>query len=197
MSSAFSAGTAAVLTFTDDDTTTDDMDEAFEAAGTYNGAMGTYRCNGTTDCMVTLDADGMITAMSAGWVFTPAMGATSDVPDADYLRYGFWLKKTADSDGAITYNEVQTFAGSSVAATGSVAAVTGSASYSGGATGVYVHSVTNDDGTRASATSGQFAADASLMATFGQVDDDDGDGNHRTQLAEHHLRDHRQLRPGK
>ena len=39
----------------------------------------------------------------------------------------------------------------------------------GGATGVYVKSVSNPDGTEASATSGHFMADASLMATFGQV----------------------------
>ena len=52
MSSAFTAGTAAVLTFDNDNTTTDDMDEAFEAAGTYNGALGMYRCNGNAECTV-------------------------------------------------------------------------------------------------------------------------------------------------
>ena len=41
-------------------------------------------------------------------------GATTDQPDYDYLHYGFWLKRTADSDGAITYNEVETFAGSRI-----------------------------------------------------------------------------------
>ena len=34
--------------------------------------------------------------------------------DADYMHYGFWLKKTTDSDGVTTYDEVETFAGSSV-----------------------------------------------------------------------------------
>ena len=52
--------------------------------------------------------------MAGTWHFTPAEGATSDVADADYLHYGFWLKKTTDADGATTYNEVQTFAGSSI-----------------------------------------------------------------------------------
>ena len=33
----------------------------------------------------------------------------SYVADAEYLRYGFWLKKTT-KDGATTYNEVETFA---------------------------------------------------------------------------------------
>ena len=36
-------------------------------------------------------------------------------PGADHLHYGFWLKRTTDADGATTYNEVETFAGSSVA----------------------------------------------------------------------------------
>ena len=39
------------------------------------------------------------------------MGAKSDVQDDDYVHYGFWLKKTT-KDGATTYNEVETFAGS-------------------------------------------------------------------------------------
>ena len=68
------------------------------------------------------------------------------------------------------YDEVETFADSSIEEpTGSVADVTGSATYEGGATGVYVHSVTKPDGTRASATSGHFNADAELEANFGEL----------------------------
>ena len=103
------------------------------------------------------------------WIFIPADGATVDVADTDYLHYGFWLKRTTDSDGAITYNEVETFAGSSIDASGDVSTVRGSATYEGGATGVYVHNVTNPDGTEKSATSGHFTADVELTATFGQV----------------------------
>ncbi len=173
MSPAFVAATGDTVTHTfdfDDPATTDaDEDEADEVAGTYNGAMGTYRCNGAAACTVTLDGDGEITAITGDWVFTPAAGATSDVPDSDYLHYGFWLKKTTDADGAVTYNEVETFAGSSVAASGDVNAVLGSATYEGGAVGVYVKNVYNSDRTLDVATSGHFTADVSLMATFGQV----------------------------
>lgn len=147
--------------------------------GTYNGAEGTYRCVGTAACTVTFNAKGEVIGNSANWVFVPDRGATSDVDDADYLHYGFWLKRTTDSDGVLTYNEVETIAGSSIDATGNIAAgVAGSASYEGGAVGVYVRSVTNPDGTEASATSGHFMADASLTATFGQVQvsDTDTDG---------------------
>ena len=173
MSSAFTAGTAAVLTFDNDASATGDEDEAFETAGTYNGAMGTYRCDGGAVCTVDIDAMGAVSSVGNGWIFTPATGATSDVPDADYLHYGFWLKKTTDADGVLTYNEVETFADSPLvaASTGTdVDDVEGSASYEGGATGVYVKSETNSDGTRASATSGHFTADASLMAYFGGDD---------------------------
>ncbi len=162
------------LTFKMDDATTDDEDEAFEGAGTYNGAMGTYRCAGTAVCTVTLDAEGMITAMSDGWIFTPAEGATSDQPDYNFLHYGFWLKRTM-ADGATAYDEVETFAGSSVNASVDVSAVRGTATYDGHATGVYVHSVSNPDGTRASATSGHFMADAMLKAYFGQMPVSDTD----------------------
>ena len=170
-SSAFTAGTGAVLTFADDDTATAGMDEAFEAEGTYNGAPGTYRCNGAADCTVTLDAMGMITAMNDGWIFTPDAGATSDQPDYEFLHYGFWLQQTQDSDGAITYDEVETFFGASTALAASTGGdmdnLNGSASYSGGAVGVYVRDVYSEGGgVHESATSGHFSADVALTANF-------------------------------
>ena len=175
-SAAFTAGTAAVLTFTDNDTDTDDVDEAFETAGTYNGADGTYRCNGTGDCTVTVGAMGAVTGMSTGWIFTPDEGATSDVADADYLHYGVWLMRTTDEDGT-TYNEVETFAGASgdgLPESGNVTDVDGSATYEGGATGVYTrnHDYDAATGDLINATSGHFTADVALEATFGQLADD-------------------------
>ena len=160
--------------FAIDDATTTSMDEAFETSGTYNGASGTYRCNGTVACTATY-ADGKLASLTGDWVFTPDAGATSDVPDADFLHYGFWLKKTTDDDGVVTYNEVETFADSEATATPSTTNITGKATYSGGALGVYVHSVTKPDGTEASATSGHFTADAELTAYFGQVLSDPDD----------------------
>ena len=180
-SDAFAAGTGAVLTFArfqeDSDNAMDGNQrvEAFETAGTYDGAMGTYKCNatGTDDCTVTVDAEGKITAVSDGWIFTPAEGATSDVADADYLHYGFWLKRTTDADGATTYNEVETFAAATgFPATGTTGLddVEGSATYEGGSVGVYVKNVLDDQGDIASATSGHFSADVELTADFGGGD---------------------------
>ena len=166
----FTAGTAAVLTFKFDNDDTDDTDEADEVAGTYNGAMGTYRCDGDVDCTVDINAMGKVSDVDGMWIFTPAMGATSDQPDYDYLHYGFWLMRTTDADGATTYNEVETFAGSSVEPSGSVTEVVGTAEYSGGAVGVYVKNVFDSKGAIDTATSGHFKANASLMAYFGGDD---------------------------
>ena len=174
MAAAFPLTGDAELRF-DFDATGTNADEADEVAGTYNGAAGTYRCNGTAQCTVTISADPddatkrIITAMSEGWVFTPNAGVTSDVLDTSYLHYGFWLKKTTDADGVLTYNEVETFAGASIDPSGSVADVDGTASYDGDAVGVYVHHVLSEGGGQIeSSTSGHFKADASLTATFGQ-----------------------------
>ena len=148
-----------------------DMED--EVDGTFYGASGTYSCFENGGCSVTVDDKGKLTAASDGWVFYPASGARAVVADADFLSYGAWLKRTTDVDGVLTYNDVETFATSSVDdATSDLTDVVGTATYEGGAAGVYVHNVLDPAGEIASATGGHFTADATLMATFGQVLDD-------------------------
>ena len=62
--------------------------------------------HGDADCTVDINAKGEITGITGDWIFTPDPCATSDVADAEYLHYGFWLMRTTDADGATTYNEV-------------------------------------------------------------------------------------------
>ncbi len=169
-----STGTAAANTvsFAADDDATKDKDEA-AVEGTFDGAAGTYRCVDDNGCTVTVDAKGKVTGVGDNeWVFVPDTGVTVDVADKDYMSYGFWLMRTTDKDGT-TYNEVQTFASSNVAASDGIQldAVEGSANYEGGAVGVYVHKV-NPTGASVpdSATAGHFTADASLMVYFGGDD---------------------------
>ena len=165
---AAAPGGEQTITYTDDAATADVNERRF--TGTYNGAPGTYVCTGADACTATVNDKGVVSAMAgAVWTFTPDAGATSDVADADYLHYGFWLKRTTDSDGVLTYNEVETFANSSAELSGTLAAVRGTATYSGGATGVYVKNVFTSVGVLDSATSGHFRATANLTATFGQV----------------------------
>ena len=155
---------------------------AYSTLATFRGASGVLSCNAGVagSCSVTYEADGSKT-YGSNWVFTPADGATIDVVDSDYLYYGFWLQKTTDADGAVTYNEVQTFAGSSVAESGDLAAtnavVTGTATYTGGAVGVFVREVyKTTDGSVDTATSGHFTADVTLDATFGQENNEQNVG---------------------
>ena len=146
--------------------------QAAEFTGTFNGAPGTYTCD-SADCTLSTNPMGELDAVGGTWYFTPDPDAKSYVADADYLTYGFWLKRTTDDMDETTYNEVETFAMSSrPASTGSdLDAVEGSASYEGGATGVYVKNVYDSGGgSIETATSGFFTADVSLMAYFGGGD---------------------------
>ena len=172
----FVAGTATetTLKYDGDDTNNNNMDDAAEVAGTYDGAPGTYRCNGTADCTVVLTRGPMgkiTTGVTGAWVFTPDPGAKVYVVDTEYASFGVWLKRTTDEDGVLTYNMVDTFADGTMAAA-NVADVDGTASYKGSALGVYVHNVLDAGGEVASATSGMFTADAALTASFGQTGDD-------------------------
>ena len=58
---------------------------------------------------------GEITAVTGDWLGLHSRRPceTVDVADTDYLHYGFWLTRTTDADGVLTYDEVETFAGSS------------------------------------------------------------------------------------
>lgn len=87
-------------------------------------------------------------------VYTDKSGSS----DTDYVDFGFWFLGYAADDhvGHFTH----TFARGSMPS-GDVSAVTGSATYSGAATGLYV---IKDGGTPTG--SGQFTATAALMADF-------------------------------
>ena len=86
-------------------------------------------------------------------VYTDKMGNG----DTDYVDFGYWFLDYAADDhvGHFTH----TFARGSMPS-GDVSAVTGSASYAGAATGLYVQGSGDD------AVSGQFTASASLTADF-------------------------------
>ena len=156
--------------FDPDDATTDDENEG-KFRGTFDGAPGTFECVVTSGtCDISTDDDGKIEALTAGdWEFTPDAGAMVSVADSDYLHYGFWIKKTV-ADGETTYNEVQTFAGSSLDATSATDlgnVVDGSAKYEGSAHGVYTYYTVNADTSVDSRSAGTFTADVALMAYFG------------------------------
>ena len=95
------------------------------------------------------------------WTFTPDPDAMITVPDQDWMAYGAWLTTPDDDAGdhriGVFFNgfDAYTPAADSLDAENE-AGLRGSATYSGGATGVYVDGV----------DSGLFTADATLTADF-------------------------------
>ena len=151
-----------------------DEDETF--TGSYFGAPGRFQCISMDDCALARNADGTVgvndtmAAMgiqgSGNWSFTPDPGAMIQVPDQDWMAYGAWLTTPDDAGGdhriGVFFNGFDPYAFEADTLTANNAAgLRGSATYSGGATGIYV------DGT----DSGLFTARAMLTADFDKTSD--------------------------
>ena len=132
--------------------------------GTFQSVPGTYTCTGmcTPDPMGPDDM-GMLSMLTGTWTFTAtdtdAMIAGVNTDD-DYLDFGYWIQtETAEDDGAETYM-VSAFARGSDPY-GTVAGVEGSATYTGGAAGLYSRS-----SDRTAVGGGPFTAAVTLKAYF-------------------------------
>ena len=137
-------------------------DEGREFTGTFAGGPGRFRCSGS-DCSVTLDDEGMPTAMGGTWAFVPDSGAMVQIPDYHHLYFGWWLNEEEDAAyGFQTFADGLGFPGGA----GSVAAdMEGTATYSGAAAGVWAQTVISG-GQVTEASSGEFTAEAVLTANF-------------------------------
>ena len=167
-------GSSARPSITDTTDADDDPDvDARSFTGSLAGAMGKFECEGTaTTCALTFNEKDMIATLVGTWVFTANRGAKVNVPDDEYLYFGWWIDRPtkAGSDGSYSY-DFQSFSGGVGAYdAGNLASVTGSATYNGAAAGVYV---TKDisDGRITDASMGEFTASASLSANFGDGTD--------------------------
>ena len=106
-------------------------------------------------------AAGTAGIQNGNWSFTPDPGVMITVPDQDWMAYGAWMTTPDDMGGqhriGVFFNGMDTYqnVGTPFDATTNVG-LRGSATYSGGATGVYVD---GDD-------SGLFTARAMLTANF-------------------------------
>ena len=147
--------------------------------GSYFGATGQFQCLAADDasCALARNADGTVSPADTGaadgiqssgrWSFTPDPGAMIEVPDQDWMAYGAWLTTPDDAAGGthrmgVFFNGMDpwTPATNALSAT-DPAGLRGSATYSGGATGIYV-----DGG-----DSGLFTARATLTADFDKASD--------------------------
>ena len=82
--------------------------------GTFHGVAGTYECT-TPPCTVSTANDGMISSTGGTWTFMPDSDMAGeimiDLPDADHLYFGWWLKEPTDAEDAYAF---RTFSGGTV-----------------------------------------------------------------------------------
>ena len=157
----FPTGDRQTFTFMDDERMVDGM---------FNGIPGTFECTDTT-CTVTTDEEGELLSATGTWTFTPD-DATDEVmgvvPDDDYLDFGYWVMTEEDEDGETTYM-VNTFhRGEDLY--GDVSRVEGSATYAGGAAGLFTKREFSSGGMGELVGAGRFTAKANLTAYFGGGD---------------------------
>ena len=136
-------------------------------AGTFAGAPGTYTC--VMNCTLSTDENGDLDAVAGTWHFTPTDEEyLIPVPDADYIHFGYWMNEAdADLNGQPAFKVAPVVGGTDESAIATVQSLEGSATYDGAATGLFVKRVLTPTGDIESRSAGQFAADATLTATFG------------------------------
>ena len=135
-------------------------------SGTYDGASGMYVCDtgGTAGaCNASFSANGIILSADGTWTFVHAKDAMVSRPDANYLYFGWWLRK--DKDGSPTHASAFTGMEGAVTAGPVGTTIEGSATYAGKAAGKFAMS-NPLDGT---GDAGHFTADATLTAKFGAI----------------------------
>lgn len=146
-------------------TGTTSYDAEDTVSGTFMKAPGTYTCIATGGCTMAATEAG-VTVVDAQWTFTPAAGATLQQPDAQYLQFGWWVRKDKDgpTHAGVLYREVVPQVGTATLVTiVDSAPLVGKASYAGAAAGKFAIS----DPLRAGHdNAGHFTANAKLDADF-------------------------------
>ena len=167
------SGDRQTFTIVDVEETTDVDERKLE--GMFHGVPGTFECT-SNSCDVTTDEDGNLETVGGSWTFTPDEAPEGSphmvrgvIKDLEYMQFGYWLQGTEGEDGT-TY-EISTFASGSPVFIFSAArdeAITGTASYAGPATGMFVKKTFDVGGVATPSSSGQFTAAADLKAYFGR-----------------------------
>ena len=118
------AGT--VFTFMDDADSEDVDERTFD--GSLGGATGTFTCEVGPCTLARGEADGGPTwTLSDGWTFEADAGQNINVPDADYLAFGYWNKISTTR----TLADFVPFYYGSMPYSGNVQALSGRATYMG------------------------------------------------------------------
>ena len=134
-----------------------------EVSGTFDRAPGAFICTpAESACMSSIRVGGGYTLTGGGgWKFVPTAGALVPEPDAEYQYFGWWLREAAG------VYAIGVFHGGEGAATdelANLAALQGSATYSGPAVGKFAIQRPLGE-----AEAGDFTATAVLEVDFGDA----------------------------
>ena len=135
-----------------------------QTPGTYNGQAGYFRCLSSTCGSRTVN--GRVTLGSGDWIFVPTSGTTTVTDlDTDYLSGGVWLVVPDNATSADDYVFGAFVDGNDPFDQSNIMALQGTATYEGGATGVY------SEKTAESTAIGYFNGDVELTANFNGASD--------------------------
>ena len=125
--------------------------------GTFNGVAGTFVCTSTFSSCGDETQNGRPVALRGTWEFYPRAPAAGDEPseqpaapvmmvtvqEADYLVGGIWMRVPEDAASVADYEFGAFMSGSDPFEQDNLAGLTGTATYTGGATAVYSYQPTN------------------------------------------------------
>ena len=145
-------------------TTASTENDQVRLSGRYQGAAGIWTCTpGTGTCATSVSAAGVTfedTGATTGWMFTADNGAMVSIPDSTYMTFGWWMRDNKTS--ADILDHVAVFYSAPHPDALAITALTGTATYEGGAAGKYAWR----DRVADTAHGGHFTARASLTADF-------------------------------
>ena len=166
-----------------------ELEEGEKFSGTFYGVPGTYSC--AAICSLTKDEDGVL-IISSTMQFQPTKtnNDTQDehviagvIRDDDFVTFGYWMQTEQTARGSTRYG-VGVFADGNMkfgladdgtfTDTTPISRLRGTASYDGSATGMYAKkdlAIENGNVVATPAEAGQFSADVSLTAHFGNQQD--------------------------
>ena len=133
-------------------------------SGTFDGAPGAFICTPAAEsaCMSSIrDGGGYTLTGGGGWKFVPTAGALVPEPDGEYQYFGWWLR---EAGGAYAIGVFHGGEGGAEDELANLAALQGSATYSGPAVGKFAIQRPLGE-----AEAGDFTATAVLEADFGDA----------------------------
>ena len=147
-----------------------DSTDRVTRSGTYDGYSGTFACE--TGCNIATEADTNDLTFTGTWTFTASQTARKSSShaeqDSEFLYFGIWAfepTNPADTTNPHTLNWAAGGDADDITA-GNFAALTGEATFAGGAIGKYALAKATGRGARAAKT-GTFTATATFTAVFG------------------------------